>query len=422
MRAVIRTDGLGKQYRICHERQGRYATFRDMLSERFAKFGRKYRKEHEELFWALRDVNLNIQEGERVGIIGRNGAGKSTLLKLLSRITEPSRGRLCLRGRVASLLEVGTGFHPELSGRENIYLNGAILGMRRQEIRRRFDEIVAFAEVEKFLDTPVKRYSSGMYTRLAFAVAAHLESDLMLIDEVLAVGDEAFQNRCLNKMRDVTSSGRTVALVSHRLSAIETLCDRVLVFEEGRLAEDTQDVRAAIRLYLSFNESSGGCSWNAQNDLGFSENTRPTRLYLSGPDGARIDRSISNVEPVNVNIEVDVKSLDPALNIGYALINAEGHLLYWTTHMDMERAAWPALRPGLNHLVTPLPRRLLNEGDYFLDMMVSLHYRKWIFQPGKNSPRIRLSVRGGLSDSPTWAERRPGLLAPVLAWRSEVRA
>lgn len=244
---VIRASNLGKVYLIGHESQREsYTALRDVIGRATRNFlrsagdlmrGRQLIVGDEvEEFWALKDVSFEIKRGEVVGIIGRNGAGKSTLLKILSRITEPSAGRVEILGRVASLLEVGTGFHPELTGRENIYLNGAILGMARSEIRRKFDEIVAFAEVEKFLDTPVKRYSSGMYVRLAFAVAAHLEPEILVVDEVLAVGDVAFQKKCLGKMQDVASHGRTVLFVSHNASAIQRMCSKCLLLASGKVA------------------------------------------------------------------------------------------------------------------------------------------------------------------------------------------
>jgi lipopolysaccharide transport system ATP-binding protein len=240
---IIHVENLGKKYIIGHQKAERYVALRDVIANGARSLSRrllqskqeKQNTTHEE-FWALKDVSFEVKQGDRVGIIGRNGAGKSTLLKILSRITEPTTGSIRIRGRVASLLEVGTGFHPELTGRENIYLNGAILGMSRREIRRKFDEIVAFAEVEKFLDTPVKRYSSGMYVRLAFAVAAHLEPEILIVDEVLAVGDAAFQKKCLGKMEDVaTNEGRTVLFVSHNMAAIKKLCRQAAYFQQGRL-------------------------------------------------------------------------------------------------------------------------------------------------------------------------------------------
>src|SRR5687768_14453025 len=236
---AIQAQGLGKQYRLGAAE--RYRTFRETLvgavKAPLAKLRGGSRRKDDDSFWALRDVSFDIKRGEVVGVIGRNGAGKSTLLKVLSRITEPTSGYADVYGRVGSLLEVGTGFHNELSGRDNIYLNGSILGMTRAEIRGRFDEIVAFSECERFLDTPVKRYSSGMYMRLAFAVAAHLEPEILVVDEVLAVGDAAFQKKCLGKMNDVASRGRTVLFVSHNMAAVQGLCARAIRLDRGRVAE-----------------------------------------------------------------------------------------------------------------------------------------------------------------------------------------
>jgi lipopolysaccharide transport system ATP-binding protein len=256
---VIRVENLGKKYRIGHRQHDNFPTLRDALATVTRSLGRQVRMmlgksvsnpRHEE-FWALRDISLEISQGDRFGIIGRNGAGKSTLLKILSRITEPTTGSVRIRGRVASLLEVGTGFHPELTGRENIFLNGAILGMSKLEIRRKFDEIVAFAEVERFLDTPVKRYSSGMYVRLAFAVAAHLEPDILLVDEVLAVGDLQFQKKCLGKMQDISQSqGRTVLFVSHNMDAIQRLCSHCLMLDEGKIIAQG-DAASTVQRYIS---------------------------------------------------------------------------------------------------------------------------------------------------------------------------
>lgn len=259
MNTVISVENLGKKYTLHHQQRESYTALRDVLANGAASIGQKilhpFRKpptaqQTQEDFWALRDVSFEVKQGDRIGIIGRNGAGKSTLLKILSRITEPTSGRVKIKGRVASLLEVGTGFHPELTGRENIFLNGAILGMSRVEIKNKFDEIVDFAEIEQFLDTPVKRYSSGMYVRLAFAVAAHLEPEILVVDEVLAVGDAEFQKKCLGKMNDVSKYGRTVLFVSHNMSAIEQLTSLTLMFEQGRLVKSAPS-SDCINHYLS---------------------------------------------------------------------------------------------------------------------------------------------------------------------------
>ena len=255
---MIKVENLSKSYQIKHQNAERYTALRDVITNNVKHMGQRLlgrsngngHGPSRETFWALDDVSFEVKQGERVGIIGRNGAGKSTLLKILSRITEPTKGRVRLRGRVASLLEVGTGFHPELTGRENIYLNGAILGMTRDEIKRKFDEIVAFAEVEKFLDTPVKRYSSGMYVRLAFAVAAHLEPEILVVDEVLAVGDAAFQKKCLGKMEDVAGEGRTVLFVSHQMAAIQNLSSRTIWLNKGTVIKDS-DTKSTLNEYMA---------------------------------------------------------------------------------------------------------------------------------------------------------------------------
>jgi lipopolysaccharide transport system ATP-binding protein len=273
---VIRVENLGKKYIIGHQQQERYTSLRDVITNKVKSLGNlinsnaKVENPAFEEFWALKDVSFDIKQGDRVGIIGRNGAGKSTLLKILSRITEPTKGSIKIKGRVASLLEVGTGFHPELTGRENIFLNGAILGMGKEEIKRKFDEIVAFAEVEKFLDTPVKRYSSGMYVRLAFAVAAHLEPEILIVDEVLAVGDAAFQKKCLGKMEDVGKEGRTVLFVSHNISAIKALCQRGLVFRSGQLLTDEMIMDAVS----SYHYEISNLKISANTEVGNYQNRR----------------------------------------------------------------------------------------------------------------------------------------------------
>src|SRR6266480_3982056 len=287
---VILAENLGKRYFLTHQRGGRsrYTALRDVIATGVSSFisaclfskDRSRRTDKEE-FWALREVFLEVKKGEVIGIIGQNGAGKSTLLKILSRITEPTTGRVGLKGRVASLLEVGTGFHPELTGRENIFLNGAILGMTQAEIRKKFDEIVAFAEMEKFLDTPVKHYSSGMYMRLAFAVAAHLEPEILIIDEVLAVGDAAFQKKCLGKMKDVGQSGRTILFVSHNMNAVERLCTRGLLLDQGRVKAMSKDMRSVIKEYL-FGQSAkqSSCEWTNDADASSTSWFKPSRFLV----------------------------------------------------------------------------------------------------------------------------------------------
>ncbi len=286
----IKVENLGKKYILSHQSREKYKTFRDSLAAGVKNFSGKLFgsadriDETVEEFWALKGVSFGVASGERVGIIGRNGAGKSTLLKILSRITEPETGRVEIKGRVASLLEVGTGFHPELTGRENIYLNGAILGMSRVEIKRKFDEIVAFSEIEKFLDTPVKRYSSGMYVRLAFAVAAHLEPEILIIDEVLAVGDIQFQKKCLGKMEDVGRSGRTVLFVSHNMAAIQNLCSRCILLNHGSVyADDKTDV--VIKKYVEESSEMMKISLAERRDRSGDGKVRFVSLTLKNENG-----------------------------------------------------------------------------------------------------------------------------------------
>jgi lipopolysaccharide transport system ATP-binding protein len=307
---AIETYALSKRYRLGHL-GGRANSFREAVTAapRTLLRGilRRAGKATHEEFWALRDVDLSIEPGEKVGIIGRNGSGKSTLLKILSRIVEPTSGRGVLRGRLASLLEVGTGFHPELSGRENIYLNGAILGMSRGEIRRVFDAIVAFAEVERFLDTPVKWYSSGMYVRLAFAVAAHLEPEILIIDEVLAVGDARFQKKCLGRMDEIGREGRTILFVSHNMAAVQKLCARVIVLRDGRIATDAEP-QSAITSYMGDGES-GELAYHIRADM-LAERRGPiwiTAMELRGATGTPA-ATLATGDPVTLRIDYEAST------------------------------------------------------------------------------------------------------------------
>ncbi len=344
---VISVSGLAKRYRL--GRAPGHDTLRDALAHGARRLARLWRPRDggaaADEFWALRDVSFEVRRGEVVGIIGRNGAGKSTLLKILSRITEPTAGRVSLRGRVASLLEVGTGFHPELSGRENVYLNGAILGMTRAEIRRKFDEIVAFAEVEKFLDTPVKHYSSGMYVRLAFAVAAHLEPEILIVDEVLAVGDHAFQQKCLGKMEQVAGAGRTILFVSHNMAAIQQLCGRVLRLEQGRLA-GAGAPGAQIRDYLGASTRSADRVRNLAGEprgLDLRGGARLLSVALAG-SGGPAPWSLSFGEPLRLEFDVELTRAIPTCELGIGLFNLQGQEIV-STLSSWERELGP-LEPG----------------------------------------------------------------------------
>ncbi|MGA3067186.1 MAG: polysaccharide ABC transporter ATP-binding protein [Tepidisphaeraceae bacterium] len=425
---VIAVSGLSKTYRL-GKGQGsfRYKSVRDALVNAAMAPLRRLMpgrngddKNQTEKFWALKDVSFEVKQGEVLGLIGRNGAGKSTLLKILSRITEPSEGEVEMVGRVGSLLEVGTGFHPELTGRENIYLNGAILGMKRAEIGRKFDEIVAFSEIEKFLDTQVKFYSSGMYTRLAFAVAAHLEPEILLVDEVLAVGDAEFQKKCLGKMSDVARDGRTILFVSHNMRAVEQLCSSVVLLEGGRIKQRGQNVHEIISAYLvGTGEGDRVSLWVNSANLYRNEFFTPGRFFISDGQGKVVGPIQRNDADLWIQIEGVIEHYDPGLVIGYAVTNEDGQHIFWSYTSDAAEENWPRLGRGKCVLRTKLPPRLLNEGTYRIELAAGLYYRNWLMEPGVNAPNISIQIQGGMTDSPHWMGRR-GVLAPILPWSGKM--
>jgi lipopolysaccharide transport system ATP-binding protein len=347
---AIQAENLGKRYqRGLHAESG---LLRDSLSRLLRAPFSVFRRSREESFWALRDISLEVREGEVLGLIGRNGAGKTTLLKILSRITRPTTGWAEIRGRVGSLLEVGTGFHPELTGRENTFLSGAILGMGKREIARKFDEIVAFAELEKFIDTPVKHYSSGMYVRLAFAVAAHLEPQILLVDEVLAVGDINFQKKCLGKMGDVAHAGRTVVLVSHQLNQIRRLCQRVLWIDAGELRKDgpTHEVVSA---YESAMVSRDGTRQNRGNSVKGTFH----RWEIVSPDSRSV-HTLSTLGPVTIKFTLEIFQRVDLGHHGIALFNNDGQLIWGTAQDSMK------LQPGNYDFCYGFPYLPLRPGSY----------------------------------------------------------
>jgi lipopolysaccharide transport system ATP-binding protein len=406
---AVRAKGLTKHYWI----GGRRPVQR--LSDLFV---RGWWRESSKRFCALDDVSFEIAHGEIVGIIGRNGAGKSTLLKILSRVVRPSSGWAELHGRFASLLEVGTGFHPELTGRENIYISGAMLGMTRAEIAQKFDEIVTFAGAEDFLDTPIKRYSSGMQTRLGFAIAAHLQAEILLIDEVLAVGDAEFQKKCLGKMKEVAVDGRTVLFVSHNMNSVQALCDRAIWLDKGGIRADSCDVRRVTVEYLSGDMDHGRAEWINETKEEEDSPVILRAMQLVGPDGNVVTAPMPNDSELTVVIDFDLRMPNPALNLGYAIYTEDGGTLWWSLSTDEAAARWPILLKGRNILQSSLPRRLLNEGRYRLQFISSIHSIEWIHGPSQGGPSIGFEIQGGLSDSPLWTARRTGMLAPALAWKS----
>lgn len=373
---VIRVEGLGKKYVIGHQTdRERYVALRDVVARTAKGLARSAADivhgrpvvagDDFEEFWALKDVNFEIKRGEAIGIIGRNGAGKSTLLKILSRITEPSEGRATIKGRVASLLEVGTGFHPELTGRENIYLNGAILGMSRAEIRRKFDEIVAFAEVERFLDTPVKRYSSGMYVRLAFAVAAHLEPETLIVDEVLAVGDAEFQKKCLGKMQDVAVHGRTVLFVSHQLAAVTKLCNSGMLLERGhlKLRGSPSEVIAAYINGLGASEEPRLLEETERRGNGW---LRFSTMQLLDAAGSRLSAlSSGSSGSIKFLVKNHLRESLHKLHLSIGVHNAMGQrITTWST--TYAGGDFPAVPPHDFTISVRLPRLALLPGKYIL--------------------------------------------------------
>ncbi len=426
---ALAVSGISKQYRIGGRREG-YRTLRDTLVEACTapvrQVSRLLRRQPrrpaaaDETIWALYDVTFNIKRGEVVGLIGRNGAGKSTLLKILSRITEPTVGFAEIRGRVGSLLEVGAGFHAELTGRENIYLNGSILGMRRTEIDRKFDEIVAFAEVEKFIDTPVKYYSSGMYMRLAFAVAAHLEPEILLIDEVLAVGDAGFQQKCLDKMQRVGQEGCTIVLVSHNMSSITRLCQRAILLHEGKVLEDGPSHRV-VGVYLHSGIGRRGIrEWRDSAAPG-NEIARLRAVRVRTKDNQIVD-AVDIRQPVGVEMEYDVHKAGYVMMPNYHFFNEEGLHIFSAHDLDPQWRGRP--RPvGRYRSTAWIPGNLLAEGT------VLVSFELTTLNPVSDLFRVRNAIAFQVIDSlegnsarGDWGGHMPGVVRPLLQWDTQFSA
>jgi lipopolysaccharide transport system ATP-binding protein len=410
MEPIITVENLGKEYRL-GTRGAAYSTLRETLTNAMLSRRPSTRKNGNAspgTIWALRDVSFEVQPGEVVGIIGRNGAGKSTLLKILSRVTEPTLGRVKLFGRVGSLLEVGTGFHPELTGRENIFLNGSILGMSRKEISRRFDEIVAFAEVERFVDTPVKRFSSGMYLRLAFAVAAHLEPEILIVDEVLAVGDAAFQQRCLGRMREVATEGRTVLFVSHNMGAISRLCERCLLLDQGRLVSSGATTQV-VQTYMS-----GGMAHRAEYtqppDPAKAINLRSASLVDT--DGL-VCPEVGYDESPRFILEYEVNRAVSGVSVGVAVFTSDGTCAFATADFDAQPELLSQRLPGNYRAEVEIPSRWLNVAMYSVAVHIANAGTGEVYDAV--DALIFNVIDTGSPGSRNGVERR-GVLQPFLSW------
>ena len=421
MKPIISIRNLGKKYRLglVHEDFLTEKVFKS-VKELFSRDAsqRKSKNNGSEELWALKDVSFDVKPGEVVGIIGRNGAGKSTLLKILSSITEPTEGEIRLSGRVASLLEVGTGFHPELTGRENVYLNGAIMGMRRYEINKKFDEIVAFAEVEKFLDTPVKRYSSGMYVRLAFAVAAHLEPDILLVDEVLAVGDAAFQKKCLGKMNDVAGEGRTVLFVSHQMGILGKLCERAIRLEEGQIV-NSGETSEVIGKYLQEINVSKGAAYSFSEDESKIMQMRKIRILDNSNESVQI---IDRVKPFRIEITYQVRKRVANSYVVFILSTIDDVTrICISRNIDTKSEVRGEYEPGIYCTTVEFPGGILNVGHYYarLGLFKSQSLtKKDVFDDGK-SPSFELIDTGAGEFQTSLAPQKRGLLALDLKWTQE---
>jgi len=360
---AISIENISKKYILSHKKK-KYQNLKESVSGFLGElFTSKDEEETKEVFWALRNVSFDIEQGDRIGIVGSNGAGKSTLLKVLSRITEPTSGQVKVNGRMASLLEVGTGFHPDLTGRENIFLNGAILGMKQQEIKRQFDEIVSFAGIEKFLDTPVKRYSSGMYVRLGFAIAAHLEPEILIVDEVLAVGDSEFQKKCLGKMKDVSSSGRTILFVSHNSTAIQGLCNKAAFLQKGNLVK-YGEVGEVLHDYMtSISKFQLQQNWKTPENAPGNDQVRIKNIEVV-PEFINGSKNIDVRTPLKINIEFWNMLESAHLNLSMFLYNMTGECVF---NVGSQAKTFSK---GLIKGMLEIPANFLNDGSYYISVMI----------------------------------------------------
>ena len=413
---AIRVEAISKRYKIGLA-QERSDTLRDLVvssANRLKHAFNQPQKREDAYIWALKNISFEVKQGQVLGIVGRNGAGKSTLLKVLSRVTEPTSGYGEINGRVGSLLEVGTGFHPELTGRENIYLNGAILGMQKREINAKFDEIVAFSEVEKFIDTPVKRYSSGMYLRLAFAVAAHLEPEILVVDEVLAVGDADFQRKCLGKMGDVATQGRTVLFVSHNMSAILRLTQETIVLDSGEIIKRGK-TEEAVDFYLNRGLSKlGERFWSDKQVPDSADPFKPVAIRILNIAGQVVD-TVRSAEQFSIEIEYLLKEPVTGLRVGFYLYTTRGEPVFTSFDTDNEQLfnTYNNRAAGVYTSRCQVPANLLNEGRFVLGINASSYRIKRYFQ---DDNALTFSVDATGAPGMQWPEPRPGTTRPALNW------
>jgi lipopolysaccharide transport system ATP-binding protein len=418
MALAIEAQELSKRYRI-GQMQAAYGTLRDSMARTAARLAGREASQAQQEIWALRDVSFSVREGEVLGVIGRNGAGKSTLLKLLTRITTPTSGHAVIRGRVGSLLEVGTGFNPELTGRENVFLNGAILGMKRREIQRKFYDIVEFSGIEGFIDTPVKRYSSGMYVRLAFSVAAHLEPEILLVDEVLAVGDAEFQQRCLGRMEDFSGTGRTVLFVSHNMQTINQLCDRVIWLDGGTIADDGDPSEVVTHYLHSSYTSSSRISWPDDDSAPGDDLARLLSVRAVDESGDTIE-TIDVRDAVGIEIRFRVLRSGPPVFSKIRVHDRRGDIAF--NALDIAPHSQDPSTPGVYSATAWIPPNLLNEGTTSVDVAVCTLHAPKLFQRAARYEAVSFTVfdpGDGDSARGLFTGQIGGVIRPLLEWSVE---
>lgn len=421
MEPVIKIEHLGKKYVLRHHTKESYVTLRDVISNKFKSIVSRKRdneRNSSEEFWALKDVSFEIHKGEKIGIIGRNGAGKSTLLKILSQIMEPSTGKVTINGTIASLLEVGTGFHPELSGRENIYLNGAILGMSKREIESKFDEIVTFSEVEKFLDTPVKRYSSGMYVRLAFSVAAHLDPDILIIDEVLAVGDAAFQKKCLQKIEEISGKGKTVLFVSHNMNTVMKLCTKAILLNMGQV-EAMGDVELVVDSYYRSNlGTSAHRIWNKEPAKEGNEVVVRVLETRAHDENMQVHENYDITRPIGISMDYEVLKEGEKFTHSMNVFNEDGVHLFSSHDTEFAKTEQPAAK-GIYTSTMWIPGNMLAEGNHVISIAIMRINPFYIYFHEMDA--LRFTVRDylrGDSARGNYTLDFPGVVRPLLKWQT----